>query len=181
MNFARIARAIVAAGIFAAASPVLAQAPAPAAPAAPAAAAPMAVTASHAKAARDLAVVMGLELPIVEILNETRSQLLRTYTTTRPEIAKDMEAVLNALVPEVAKEKEDVIAKAVQIVSAEFTEPELGELNKFFASPVGTKYLKEQPAIFQKYFLQVQTWQRALGDKIIARVREEMKKKGHTL
>lgn len=175
MMIARKLRAALLAAACLAAAPVLAQTAAPPAPAA------AALSPSHAKAARDMAAVMGLELPIAEILNETRAQLIRTYATTRPELGKDLEAVLNGLIPEIAQKKDEIVQQAVQVVGSAFTEAELTELTKFFTSPVGVKYQKEQPAVFQAYVARVQAWQQSMATTIIARVREEMKKKGHTL
>lgn len=178
MKMVRSLGAAVVAAVWMAAFPAVAQTAAPAPAPAPAA---VALSASHAKAAREVAAVMGLELPITEILNETRAQLVRTYATTRPEISKDLETVLNALVPEIAQQKDDIIQQATQIIGNTFTENELNEMNKFFTSPVGIKYQKEQPAVFQAYVARVQVWQQSLANTIITRVREEMKKKGHTL
>ncbi|MGL4324836.1 MAG: hypothetical protein ACRCTD_12435, partial [Beijerinckiaceae bacterium] len=115
MTIARTIRAALTAAILIA-GPALAQAPAPAATPAPAAPAAAAPTEAHLKVARDFTSTLGLDLPISEILNETRGQLIRTYTTTRPEIAKDLEAVLNGLLPEIAQKKEEILTSAVQIV-----------------------------------------------------------------
>ncbi|MGL4495440.1 MAG: DUF2059 domain-containing protein [Beijerinckiaceae bacterium] len=183
MSFAKIAATPLRIALVAAALSLphaaSAQAPAPAAaPAAPAAAAP---SDGHMKAATEFAGRIGLDLPISEILNEMRGQLVRTYTTTRPEIAKDLDTVLNGLVPEIAKQKDDILKAGSQIIAARFTEAELGELNTFFKSAIGQKYQKEQPQVFSEFLIRVQAWNQTMANTVITRVREEMKKKGHNL
>lgn len=157
----------------------LAQQPArPAAPAAPAATAP---TPSHLAAARELALILKIDEPVREYLDSIPSQLMSSFTTTRPELATDLRQVIIAMTPEIVAKREEMITNGVRIFAIRFTEPEIADVLKFFKTPIGEKYLRVQPQAFGEYVRELQLWRGSLNDFVLERIRAEMKKKGHDL
>ncbi|MBN9063251.1 MAG: DUF2059 domain-containing protein [Rhizobiales bacterium] len=152
-------------------------APAPAAPAAPAAE----ISPAHLAAARQLATRLRMDEPIVIILDEMRAQVIATFTTTRPEIKKDLESVLLAMNPQIAARREEILNTGARDLAVRFSQSEIGELLTFFNTPLGGKYLTLQPQAFTEYSTQVQQWISGLNDFVVTTVRAEMKKKGHDL
>ena len=51
----------------------------------------------------------------------------------------------------------------------------------FYKSPVGQKTLKEQPLVIESSMKFAQDWANTLTDVVIAKMRDELKKKGHNL
>ena len=62
-----------------------------------------------------------------------------------------------------------------------FTEQELKDLLAFYKSPVGKKLIAEQPTIVDASLKFAQDWANKLSDEVIAKMRDELKKKGHAL
>jgi hypothetical protein len=62
-----------------------------------------------------------------------------------------------------------------------FTEQEIKDTLAFYKSPLGKKLLAEEPAFFDQSMAHAQDWANKLSEQVIARMRAEMKKKGHDL
>ena len=58
------------------------------------------------------------------------------------------------------------------------SEKELQDVAAFFESPAGKKYLTVEPVFLQKLSAVAEPWRQKLTTDILARAREEMKKKG---
>ena len=58
------------------------------------------------------------------------------------------------------------------------SEKELQDVAAFFESPAGKKYLAVEPVFLQKLSAVAEPWRQKLTTDILARAREEMKKKG---
>ena len=61
------------------------------------------------------------------------------------------------------------------------TEAELKELNAFFKSPVGLKYVQTQPQVLDDIVKEMATWSQTLSEYVMIRARAEMSKRGHQL
>ena len=51
----------------------------------------------------------------------------------------------------------------------------------FYKSPLGKKMLDEQPKVVDASMTFAQNWANKLSDEVIAKMRAEMKKRGHAL
>ena len=67
------------------------------------------------------------------------------------------------------------------LYATHFTEPELKAILVFYQSPVGKKLLVEQPTVVDASMRFAQDWANKLSDQVIAKMREELKKRGHNL
>ncbi len=68
-----------------------------------------------------------------------------------------------------------------RLYATSFTEPELKDLLAFYKSPLGKKLLVEQPKIADASLKFAQNWANVLSDEVIAKMREELKKRGSPL
>ena len=68
-----------------------------------------------------------------------------------------------------------------QAYATHFTEPELKDILAFYKSPAGKKLLDEQPKIVDASMKFAQDWANKLSDEVVAKMREELKKRGHAL
>ena len=135
---------------------------------------------SHLAAARELLIASGAAASIDRILPVLLNDI-RRLGVTRPEISKDLEAVLTELAPEIEKLKQQGYIVAARAYAARLTEPELKEIITFFKSPVGTKYVKLQPEITEDIVNNVTAWSQNTGDYVLTRVRVELLKRGHNI
>jgi hypothetical protein len=68
-----------------------------------------------------------------------------------------------------------------QAYAAHFTEQDLKNLLVFYKTPLGQKFIKEEPIALEDGLKRAQQWANAFADTVMARMRSEMQKKGHQL
>ena len=144
-------------------------------------AAPPTPAASHLAVARQLVVASGLSMAFLGVVPDMAGKLNTNMTQTRPEIAQDLKATLDALQPEFAKYNDDIINFAGIVYTTLMTEQECKDALAFFTSPVGKKFVDVQPAVFANMGPAMGEWSKSVSVRMMDRVRAEMKKKGHDL
>ena len=174
--------AVVALTVGAASAQQPAPAPAPAQTPAPASAqnAATAFAPSHLAAAREVAVASGIARSL-EVIPPQLYDRIREQVVTRPELTKDIDEVLKALLPEMELQKQRMIATIAAIYARSMTEAELKEIMVFFRSPAGKKYVETQPVILDELVREMQLWSQELAEYVMIRVRAEMSKRGHQM
>ena len=180
MSVSRLSRSVLAGALaFGLSAPSMAQT----APLGPAATAPGTTQPSPAQVAlaADLIVKSGAVRSFESLLPNIVEQIRTTFTRQRPELSKDIEASLNALVPELQQQRDAILQVAARIYASRLSEQELRDANAFFGSPSGQKYVTQQTVIFDQLFNEMQSWMERTSDSTVARLREEMKKRGHDL
>ncbi|MCJ2034063.1 DUF2059 domain-containing protein [Methylobacterium sp. J-068] len=189
--------AVLAALVLAGTAPAaLAQAPSPApgqkppapkagtkaaapAPSTPAAQSP-AYTANHLALAREVMLSSGIARSFDSII-PAFSDRIRQNAVTRPELTKDLDAVLAGLEPELELQKQSMIDIAARIYASRLSEAELTEIAAFFRSPAGKRYVETQPQVLDDIVGAMQNWTQEVSEYVMVRVRAEMAKKGHQL
>jgi hypothetical protein len=156
--------ACVAAGAFAQQAP---SAPAP--------------SATAITAARALVAATGISRSFANLVPQLMDQIGKHLTQTRPELNTDLAAVLVALKPEFDRQVDEMIEIAARVYAKHIPEPDLQAAVAFFASPPGRAYVEAQPTILTEVVTAMQGWQGKISTDMMAKVRAEMKKKGHEL
>jgi uncharacterized protein len=171
-------------GALLAGSAALAGDPTPAtpAPAAPAAAANPAVPAPPSQAAviaaDQLLIAMGVKASIANTVPKMMGELEQNVTTTHPELRDSLRQTLVAIKPEFDKSAQQTYGKVEALLVTAMSEKDLEDVAAFFNSPTGKKYLAIEPLFFQKLQDVVGPWSQQLSTDIVAKAREDMKKKG---
>jgi len=130
------------------------------------------------ESARAVIAASGMTRSFDLVIPQMFGELERNVTATRPELKDSLHATLLALVPEFTKTERDVVDGAARVLAKYMSEQELKDSENFFVSPSGKKYVESQPAAFNEIIGVVQDWRKRLSTDILARAREEMKKKG---
>lgn len=163
------------------AAPALAQtAPRPAAPAAPAPAPGAQPSASHLAVAREVMLNSGIARSFDSMLPVFAEQI-KQAAVTRPELTKDLDAVLESLTPEMEMQKQEMINAAARIYAARLSEAELKDIAAFFRTPSGRRYVETQPQVLDDMVKTMQSWTQQVSQYVMVRVRAEMSKRGHNL
>ncbi|MBL8587179.1 MAG: DUF2059 domain-containing protein [Methylobacteriaceae bacterium] len=136
---------------------------------------------AHVAAAREMMLASGVARSFEAIIPQMMVRLEQSLTQTRPEIAKDLGAVLESLDAEFSKNQEEILATAARIAARKMTEAEIRDTLAFFNSASGKKYVASQPQMLDELVVAIQGWTEKLSQTMLGRVREEMKKKGHEL
>lgn len=121
---------------------------------------------------------MALFAPLVAGVVEQAKNL---YLQQDPGLAKDLNEVATDLRKKLEPRMSELSGHIAQLYTERFSEPELKELLVFYKSPVGKKLIAQQPIIGDASLKFAQDWANKLSDEVVAKMREEMKKKGHAL
>jgi hypothetical protein len=148
---------------------------------APAPAATAAITPGHLQAAREVVIGSGIVRTFEAIPQQFAEEARQTFSTTRPEIMKDLNDVLKGLEGDFTTQRDEMVTTAARVFALRLTEPELKEIGTFFKSAAGKRYVETQPQMLDEMFGEMQTWTQKLSDLMITRIRAEMKKRGHDI
>ena len=121
---------------------------------------------------------IGLKGSVDSIVPSLMGEVEHSIGTIHPEMQSALHETLTALVPEFAPRDASILADVAHVLAARMSEAELRETQTFFEGPTGKKYLAVQPVLLQAVGVSVAAWRRQVSNDIVARVREEMKKKG---
>lgn len=98
-----------------------------------------------------------------------------------PNLSKVLTEIADKMRADLAPRFDEIGNQLANLYATSFTEQELKDLLAFYKSPLGKKLLIEQPKIADASLRFAQNWANALSDEVIAKMREELKKRGHPL
>ena len=104
-----------------------------------------------------------------------------TFLPTNPGLFKDLNEVAGRLRSEFAPRRNEIVDEIARLYAQRFTEAEMKEVIAFYKSPVGKKFVTEEPAIIDQGLSRAEAWSKKMSDEVMSRFRAEMKKKGHDL
>ena len=120
----------------------------------------------------------GLYSPLVSgVIERTKGVLLQT----NPMLSKDLNEVAAKLHKDYAPRSAEILNEVAKLYASRFTEQELKDALAFYKSPLGRKLVTEEPNILDQSMKTAQTWAEGLSQEIIAKMRAEMKKRGHDI
>ena len=75
----------------------------------------------------------------------------------------------------------DIMKDAPAIYARHFTAQELRDMTAFYRTPTGQKMLERLPTVMQQSMQLGQTYGKKIGDEVMQRMIEELRKKGHNI
>jgi hypothetical protein len=116
--------------------------------------------------------------PIVPgVVEQTKNVFLRT----NPLLGKDLNEVATKLRSELAARSVELVNDAAKLYAARFSEKELKDALAFYKSPLGRKMITEEARILDQSMTNAQNWANRLSEEVIAKMRNEMRKRGHEI
>ena len=106
------------------------------------------------------------------------AEMQREILATRPELKDPLGEAVQTITPEFLKSEQEVLDAAAKALAALMTEQELKETAAFYESPTGKKFVLAQVALANRVAAVAAEWRQQLSTAMLARVHEEMKKKG---
>lgn len=103
------------------------------------------------------------------------------FLQQNPALGKDLNDVAADLRTQLAPRFSELTDEVAKIYAANFSEQELKAILAFYESPAGKKLLQRQPQVVDQSMKFAQSWANKLSEEVVAKMREEMKKKGHAL
>ena len=121
---------------------------------------------------------MALFNPLIPGVVEQAKNL---FLQQNPALSKDLKEIAATMRTDLAPRFGELTSEVATLYTKHFTEAELKELLAFYKSPVGMKLISEQPKVGEEGLKFAQTWANSLSDEVIIKMRDELKKRGHTL
>lgn len=130
------------------------------------------------KAAREVIDLSGAAASLTDVIPIFMDEAKQTFTRTRPEIAKDLDAALKTITPEFEARREQLMTEIASVYAQRFSTKELAEIKAFYTTPTGRKLVESLPNLMQATYQQTEAWSRKMSQDIVARLRQEMRKRG---
>ena len=145
--------------------------------------------AAHAQQPSAAAVALAREVIVAKGANGMTEPLVRgvietvknSFVPTNPNLTRELNDVATVLHKELDGKSSEVLEQMARAYATRFTEQELKDLLVFYKTPLGQKFLKEEPNAIEDGMNRARQWAEAFGDTVMARMLSEMQKKGHQL
>lgn len=103
------------------------------------------------------------------------------FLQQNPALGKDLNEIAGKLRADLAPRFVELTDEMALLYATHFSESELKAILAFYQSPAGKKMLAQQPTVVDASMKFAQNWANKLSDQVIARMREELRKRGHAL
>jgi hypothetical protein len=95
--------------------------------------------------------------------------------------AKDLNEVAVIVHKDYDHRASELVDETARIYAGHFTEAELKSILTFYQSPLGQKMIVEEPKAMDESMTSAATWADQLSTEVMAKMRVEMKKRGHDM
>jgi hypothetical protein len=140
--------------------------------------APSAAAMATAKQLVDITGATTLFSPLIAGVVE-QSKLL--YLQQNPMLQKDLNEIAEKMRNDLKPRFAEVTDEVARQYAEHFSEQELKDILAFYQSPAGKKLLIEQPKVVNGSMQFAQDWANKLSTEVTAKMRDELKKRGHPM
>ncbi|HZP70579.1 MAG TPA: DUF2059 domain-containing protein [Pseudolabrys sp.] len=131
--------------------------------------------------ARELIAITGATTLFSPLIAGVVEQAKVLFLQQNPALAKDLNDIATQMRTSLQPRFSELTDEVARLYAANFSEQELKDILAFYKSNAGKKLLAEQPKIVDTSMKFAQDWANKLSDQVIARMRDELKKRGHAL
>ena len=108
-----------------------------------------------------------------------QSKLL--FLQQNPMLQKDLNEIAAQMRTELQPRFVEITNEVAHEYASHFTDQELKDILAFYQSPAGKKMLLEQPKVVNNSMQFAQDWANKLSTEVTAKMRDELKKRGHPM
>ena len=131
--------------------------------------------------ARQLIAATGATTVFNPLIAGVVEQAKLLFLQQNPGLAKDLNEIAAKLRTDLAPRFGELNEEMAKLYATSFTEQELKAILVFYESPAGKKLLAQQPNVVDASMKFAQDWANKLSDQVIAKMRDELKKRGHPM
>ncbi|MDP2411443.1 MAG: DUF2059 domain-containing protein [Pseudolabrys sp.] len=132
-------------------------------------------------AAKEVVAITGATALFNPLIAGVVEQAKNLFLQQNPALAKDLNEVAVKLRTDLAPRFDEISNEVARIYTVHFAEAELKELAAFYKTPVGKKLIEVQSLVVDDSLKFAQDWANKLSDEVLPKIRDEMKKRGHSL
>jgi hypothetical protein len=129
--------------------------------------------------AKQLVTVTGATALFNPLIAGVVEEAKNLYLQQNPGLAKDLNEIANKMRKDLQPRLSELTNEIARLYATHFTEQELKDILAFYRSPSGKKMLAQQPNVVDASMKFAQGWANKLSEQVTAKMREELKKKGH--
>lgn len=127
--------------------------------------------------ARELIVAAGISRTFDGLIPQLMVEIQQSILQVRPQIVKELDDVLVQLKPEFDGQRAEMITLAAKIYARALSEADMKDALTYFKSAAGQRYVAAQPVMLDQLFNEMQAASQKIGEQLMKRVREELKKR----
>jgi hypothetical protein len=128
--------------------------------------------------AKEFVNLSGATLIFSPLVSGVIEQSKMLFLQQDPGLAKDLNEISAKLRTELNPRLEELNVEMARLYATKFNETELKEIMTFYNSPTGKKLLADQPQVAEQSLKFAQDWSIKLSDEVVAKMRDELKKRG---
>lgn len=136
---------------------------------------------SHLAAAREAAIHSPIAQEFDQVLPMLSQRVQDRLIRLRPDLHQVISDTVQGVALKLVARRADLDSAAALIWARAFTEEELEEIAAFYTSPVGKKFMEVSAKLGTDTVQVVQNWSNRVGEELLDKSREELKKLGHDL
>jgi hypothetical protein len=126
---------------------------------------------------KELVVITGATALFAPLVAGVIEQAKLLYLQQNPNLSKDLNEIADKLRAEMTPRLTEISDEVAKLYAVNFTEAEMKSIIAFYQSPAGKKLLTQQPQVVDSSMKFAQTWATSLSDEVVAKMREELKKR----
>jgi hypothetical protein len=100
---------------------------------------------------------------------------------SNPNLSRDIEQVATKLISDLQGRRVELQHSLAISYAQHFTEQELRDAIAFYRTPLGKKLVSEEPKAMEETMKAADAWSKKFADEVVAKLREEMRKRGHNV
>jgi hypothetical protein len=131
--------------------------------------------------AKELISITGATTLFSPLIAGVVEQAKVLFLQQNPALAKDLNEIATKLRSDLQPRFSELTDEVARLYAKNFTEQELKDILAFYKTAAGKKLLSEQPRVVDASMKFAQDWANKLSDQVIAKMRDELKKRGHSL
>jgi hypothetical protein len=131
--------------------------------------------------AKELISVTGATTLFSPLIAGVVEQAKVLYLQQNPALSKDLNEIATQLRADLQPRFSELTDEVARQYAANFTEQDLKDILAFYKTPAGKKLLAMQPKIVDSSMKFAQDWANTLSSQVIAKMRDELRKRGHAL
>ena len=128
-------------------------------------------------AGKELVAVTGATALFTPLVAGVIEQAKLLYLQQNPGLSKDLNEIADKLRADIMPRLSEINDEVAKLYAANFTEAEIKAILAFYQSPAGKKMLLQQPQVVDSSMKFAQTWANNLSEEVVAKMREELKKR----
>jgi hypothetical protein len=131
--------------------------------------------------AKQIIEIKGVKAMFEPIVRGVVEKAKNVFMQTNFMWSKDLTEVAVIVNKDYDSRSNELVDATARIYASHFTEQELKTLLAFYQSPLGRKTLLEEPKAMDESMRNAATWADNLSEDVMAKMRVEMKKRGHDM